>query len=321
MKTRIEVLWDEIAESIRLRAIDDGAYVLRRIDPDFKFDVFAGVDSSGYVMLGIGVARIPPAMQLDSASLDYFRQQRADSSWLMSLRLKQTALVGVFGRLTQDLVDATKDVVSEADLVMLVCDRLNLWKKLFNDGTGGLLEPYQVKGLIAELIFLESTLIAGKRSPLEIVTAWVGPSGADQDFQFSDEVVEIKAIAPTSESVSISSLEQLESALPIRLNVLAMRAASLGEAGAVGLNDLVPRIEGRLAPEPDALSLFRGRLIEAKYVENSHYDKILFQVLASEQFSVTPGFPKITPQMVPDGIVSATYTVSLDRIRTLALGR
>jgi hypothetical protein len=315
MKTRIEEIWDEIAESNRSRPIEPGAYVLRRTDPAFRFDVFAGVDSSGFVMLAIGVGRPPPAIKLDSVSLDYFRQQRADESWLMALRLRQPALVGVFGRLSQDLVDATATVANEAELVMLVRDRLNLWKKLFDHGSGGQLEPYQVKGLIAELIVLESTLLAGQRPALEVVTAWVGPAGADQDFQFSDQMIEVKAIGPGSEGVSISSLQQLVSALPIRLNVQTMRSASAGEKGAIGLNELVPRIEGRLSTSPDALSLLKGKLLEAGYVEAPYYDTILFQVLATEEFPVTKGFPKLTPDLVPRGVVSATYALSLDSIR------
>lgn len=317
MKTKIENVWDEITGSVRSRPIEDGSFVLRRIDPDFRFDVFAGVDSTGFVMLAIGVGRTPPAIKLESASLDYFRQQRADESWLMALRLRQLALVGVFGRLCQDLVDATATVADETELVALASNRLNLWKKLFDQGSGGQLEPYQVKGLIAELLFLEATLIAGKRLPLETITAWVGPSGADQDFQFADEAVEVKAIGPGSDGVSISSLQQLESTLGIRLNVLTMRSASPGEEAAIGLNELVPRIEGRLAVSPDALALFKGKLLEAKYVESPYYDSILFQVLATEEFQVTAAFPKLTPRLVPEAVTSATYVLSLDSIRSL----
>src|SRR5689334_19222435 len=107
MKTRIEQIWDEIAEAAQWRPIGDGAYVLKRIDPELRFSIFGGLDSSGFVMLAIGVNQRPPSINLESASLDYFRQQRADESWLMTLRLRQVPLAGVFGRLCQDLVDAT----------------------------------------------------------------------------------------------------------------------------------------------------------------------------------------------------------------------
>ena len=315
MKTKIEQVWDEIAEAAQIRPISDGSFVLRRIYPEFRFDVFAGIDSAGYVMLAVGVGHAPPAMRLESASLDYFRQQRTDGSWLMALRLRQLALSVVFGRLCQDLVDATVAVADEAALVHLFRDRLNLWKKLLENGSGGQLEPYQIKGLVAEILVLESVLQSGNRTPLELVTAWVGPTGADQDFQFSNEAIEVKAISPGSESVSISSLQQLDSALPTRLCVHTLRPASQGEEGAIGLNSLVPRVEGRLFVSPDALALFKGRLLEAGYVEGPYYDTVLFQPISTEEFSVTDVFPRLTPKQVPRGVMSASYLLSLHSIR------
>lgn len=316
--TRIEEVWVEIQKEVESRPIADGSYKLRRTDPELRFDVFGGIDSSGYVMLAIGTTKVPPALKLDSSSLDYFRQQRGDGTWLMALRLRQTGLSCVFGRLCQDLVDATAEVRDEAALVSLFRERLALWKRLFDYGSSGLLEPNQVKGLIAELLMLEKVLIDGERSMLEAVTAWVGPTGADQDFQFSDEAIEVKAVSIGAETISISSLQQLTSLVPIRLSVYVMRSSSTGEASAIGLNTLVPRLEGRIAGVPEALSVFRGRLLECGYVENPHYEAILFQVMSIEEFPVNDGFPRLTVTTVPRGISAANYSVSLEALRGLS---
>lgn len=313
--TRIEQIWTEIQREAQVRPIGEGNYKLLRIDLGFRFNVFAGVDSSGYVMLAIGVAASPPGLKLESNSLDYFRQQRSDGTWLMALRLRQLDLSGVFGRLCQDLVDSMTAVPDEVALVALFRDRLNLWKKLFDHGSGGLLEPYQVKGMIAELLVLEAILLAGKRSLLEAATAWVGPTGADQDFQFSDEAIEVKAVSPGSESISISSLQQLDALVPIRISMYTMRPASPAEPDAIGLNTLVPRVEGRLSASPDALSVFRGRLLEGGYVENSHYDTIVFQPMSNEEFPVADAFPRLTLASVPRGVSAAAYSLSLDVLR------
>jgi hypothetical protein len=94
-----------------------------------------------------------------------------------------------------------------------------------------------------------------------------------------------------------------------------MRPASPGEPGAVGLNTLVPRLEGHLSASPDALSVFRGRLLEGGYVENPHYDSIVFQPMSSEEFQVTESFPRLTLATVPRGISAASYSVTLDFLR------
>jgi len=314
MKTRIERVWLELLEAARSEPIAEGSYKLLLVDPHFRFKVFGGVDSSGYVMLALGLDKQPPALKLESMSLDYFRQKRADGSWVMALRLRQVGLSGVFGRLCQDLIDAMATVTDEAALTNLVRDRLALWKKLFDDGSAGL-EPWQVKGMVAELLVLEDLLRSRLRSPLEAVTGWVGPTGADQDFQFSDEAIEVKAVGPGATSISISSLQQLDALVSLRIRVHTLRPASVGETDAVGLNNLVPRVEGYLVGSPDALSIFKGRLLEGGYVEGPHYETILFQPISCEELQVTASFPRLTVASVPTGITSATYTLSLDVLR------
>lgn len=317
MTTRIEALWADIARSQTTRQGDAGTFTLRRVDPDGALDIFAGVDSSAFVMLAIGVRSTPPAIELDSSSLDYFRQKRRDGSWLMALRLRQSDLTGVFGRLCQDLLDATEDVADDRALVALFKDRLNLWKKLFRDNGNGLLRDHEVKGLIAELLTLKSMLEASGRRPEEIVSAWVGPFGADQDFLFGDEAVEVKAVGPSADAISISSLQQLDCAAPLSIRVLTMRAATPGEADAVNLNELARELEGQLASDPDALAAFRARLLEACYVEHEHYDSVVFQPTRREVFAVNDRFPRLTAAAVPTGISSASYCIALDRLRIL----
>lgn len=313
--TKIEQIWIELQDDARIRPIAEGSYKLLRIDPSAHLNVFAGLDSTGCVLLSIGIAASPPPLQLESDSLDYFRQRRSDGTWLMALRLKQAELSGVFGRLCQDLVDAMSNVPNEAALVALFRDRLSLWKKLFDQGRGGLLEPHRVKGLIAELLVLEATLHAGRRSVLEATTAWVGPSRADQDFQFSDEAIEVKAVGLGAECISISSLQQLDAAVPLRICVYTMRPASPDEAGSIGLNILVPRVESYISSFPDALSLFRRSLLEAGYVENSYYDSVQFQPMAIEHFRITATSPRLTMATVPRGVAAASYSLSLNFLR------
>lgn len=317
-KTRIELLWDELASSHRSGSAPPGAFKLKMVDPEFRFDLYAGMDDSGCLMLAAGMGRAPPMIRLDSTALDYFRQERADGRWLMVLRLREGTLAPVFGKLCQDLIDSAATVADEPSLIALIRERLLLWRKLFERGNSGLLEPFQIKGLIAELLVLESLIADEHRPPLEAVTAWVGPSGSDQDFLFSGDAIEVKAVGPDAEGVSISSLQQLDCSAPLQLRVQTMRSASASEANAVGLNMLTLRLEGILSTAPEALLLFRGKLLEAGYVENPFYDTVLFELTKAERFQVTPDFPKLTCKSVPPGVVSAAYVVALNCVRNLA---
>lgn len=314
MTTKIEELWRDALQQARNKPIEANGYRLTRIAPESRFDIYAGVDSSSFVLLAIGIHARPPNIATDSSSLDYFRQQRMDGSWLMVLRLRQNGLETVFGKLCQDLADAAEGVPDEKALVTLFRERLNLWKKLFQHGGSGFLQPHEIKGLIAEMLVLELLIRNGVRDVNETVSGWIGPLGADQDFMYSDRAIEVKAIGPGAESISISSLEQLDCTVPIDLILVTLRPATPGEPGVIGLNGLAARIEGLIAESPEALNIFKERLLEARYVEHEFYETLLFEPTSIVAYSVKDTFPKLVRDMVPAGIVCASYSIGIDSI-------
>ena len=314
MMTKIEKLWRDALQQARNKPIEANGFRLTRMAPESRFDIYAGVDSSSFVLLAIGIHARPPNIATDSSSLDYFRQQRKDSSWLMVLRLRQNGLESVFGRLCQDLADAAEGVPDEKALVVLFRERLSLWKKLFQHGGSGFLQPHEIKGLIAEMLVLELLIRDGERDVHETVSGWIGPLGADQDFMYSDRAIEVKAIGPGAESISISSLEQLDCAVPMDLILATLRPATPGEPGAIGLNALAARIEGMIAESPEALNIFKERLLEARYVEHEFYETVLFEPTSIAAYSVMETFPKLVRDMVPAGIVGASYSIGIDSI-------
>jgi hypothetical protein len=314
MMTKIEELWRDALQQAGNKPIEANGFRLIRMAPESRFDIYAGVDSSSFVLLATGIHARPPNIATDSSSLDYFRQQRMDGSWLMVLRLRQNGLETVFGRLCQDLADAAEGMPDEKALVVLFRERLNLWRKLFQHGGSGFLQPHEIKGLIAEMLILELLIRDGERDVHETVSGWIGPLGADQDFRYSDRAIEVKAIGPGAESISISSLEQLGCAVPMDLILATLRPATPGEPGAIGLNALAARIEGVIAESPEALNIFKERLLEARYVEHEFYETVLFEPTSIAAYSVRDTFPKLVRDMVPAGIVGASYSIGIDSI-------
>lgn len=317
MKTSIERAWDSAIKKAQASPPRDTDLVVFRVDERSSKSCYGGVDSEGNLLLAIEVGSLPPLIEIRSAALDFFRQERRGrGAWLMVFRLKMRALTPVFGRLCQDLIDEIESIASESALLGVVQRRISLWQRLFESGPDGLLADFQIKGLLAELLFMESQLTSGVRDPLEIATGWLGPSGGDQDFVFSDQAVEVKAIGPHSEGVSISTLQQLDSPVPLQLHVRTMRAASPAEPSADTLNAAVARIEQIVAPNPQALALLRGSLLEAGFVVHPHYSEVAFEPVAVEEFSVEGLFPRLTTSSVPTGITSATYVLSLQQLRS-----
>lgn len=317
--TKIEQIWLDSIKKTTEFPLDANGFRLNRIDHGSTMDIFAGTDASSCVLIAIGTTKRPPNITIDTNAFDYFRQQRNDGSWLMVLRLQRRGLEAVFGRLCQDLLEAAYQVSGDDAMITLFRDRLLLWKRLFQHGNTGLLEVYQIKGLIAELLFLERLIETSARDLAEAVNGWVGPFGADQDFCFSDEVIEVKAIRPGAEEISISTLGQLSSPLTLRLVVYEMRPATRGECGAISLNDIVARLESRISSDAHSFVVFKGRLLEAGFVEQEYYDTVCFEPVGMKKYSVGEGFPKLTPETVPKGVTKAGYQISICSISSFEI--
>ena len=86
------------------------------------------------------------------------------------------------------------------------------------------------------------------------------------------------------------------------LILATLRPATPGEPGAIGLNALAARIEGMIAESPEALNIFKERLLEARYVEHEFYETVLFEPSSIAAYSVRDTFPKLVRDMVPAGI-------------------
>lgn len=312
--TRIEELWQSIRRDAVAGPVSENGWRLVRVDPLHPFDIYAGVDGSGSAMLAIGTSTRPPAVDADTGSLGYIRLQRAAGRWIMGLKLAGAGLEGVFGRLCQDLADAAAGVATEAALVSLFRERLLLWKRLFRDGESGLLQKFQIKGLIAELLALEDMISSHPADPLLPVLSWTGPGGTSQDFLYASSAVEVKAVSPAAETVSISSARQLDAPVPLTLRLSVLREASPSELGALTLPRLVARVEHCLAGVQHACLTFREKLLEAGYVEHEYYQTVAFTLLETQYYAVREGFPRLVPANLPAGISDVTYTVRLSSI-------
>lgn len=317
MKTSIERAWGAAIERADGAPPKDDGYLFFLLDETSNKKVYGGVDAERHLILAIEVSAQPATATLRSAALDYFRLRREGfDTWLMVLRLRRPDLAPVFGRLCQDLIDEIENTDDEETLIRLVHRRLSLWQRLFDQSGACCLDPQQVMGLLAELLYMDSVLSGGLRTASEIAASWVGPSGADQDFRFSAEAVEVKAVGPGARGVTISSLRQLDGLLPVTLSLWTLRPASADEKVAFTLNGLATSLEQRLASDPVALATFRESLLEVGYVTHPHYDDMAFEPLQTEQFMVEDEFPRLTTGEVPVGITSATYVLSLDFLRS-----
>jgi hypothetical protein len=190
------------------------------------------------------------------------------------------------------------------------------WQKLLALGAHGLLGEGAQQGLFGELHLLKRAL--GSYGTSVALDAWVGPSGAPQDFSLPIGLVEVKSIRAGTREVSISSIEQLDGQHhPLFLNVMQLTATT-GAGTDLTLYGMVSEIRRSLAGDIIAAVEFERKLVSAGYRDCEAYDQRTLAVTAEQWYRVDANFPCLRRKDVAPGITSAVYRINLSAISGFA---
>jgi hypothetical protein len=302
MMIRIERRWQELEP-----APDKPVFQL--LDAEHPLRLYIGREMAGDFLFLLVDREKPPAMK-SMRSVQINSSQRSDGHWSLVLRLVQPELVGLFALLCEDLVSSSSHLPRGSSGMKFFSRRLANWRKLLEEGKDGLLGPSEVRGLFGELWVLEQHFLE-KFGVNQGVAAWVGPYGADQDFQLPDHAWEVKSIQVDAPAIQVASERQLYSSERIlRLIVLTLENSIRKEDPS--LNAIVDRLRVRLQDFPDAREALDERLTMAGYMVRREYDAASFRCGTLRAFDVCEGFPRITTEHVMQGVHDVSYMLALD---------
>lgn len=247
-----------------------------------------------------------------------FLIERADPGSYGGLRLaltrQEAGSTELFAAMVHDVVGALDDIAAtgadENKLLRVLIGRVVAWKQFMSRGANPL-SPEAELGLMGELNFMHDLLESGVPAE-EMLRGWVGPDDAPQDFLLGDGAVEVKATMSSSGfSVKIASLEQLDDSVASPLFLSAVRFSR--EEGGFTLPQMIAETELKLGGDLGMVNLFRERLMVSGYFDGhfGHYTR-KFESKERHIFSVTEGFPRLTPGIVTLGVVRALYEINLD---------
>ena len=191
---------------------------------------------------------------------------------------------------------------------------LKRWQKFLAGKKPRLLSPEEIWGLFAELTFLH-TLLDKHVNQSDVIDAWLGPTGADQDFVFGNVAAEVKALSNSAPpNVRIASENQLESSADYFFLVVTRLVQQSESNMAHSLNELVNMVGATLAKGP-VLDKFQAKLAMAGYIELYHYNSPSLQVADTRAYRVVGRFPRITPSTLDSGISHVRYQLRTDAIK------
>jgi len=287
----------------------------RRADALHPFDFFWGKDSRNHYLFvyqspdGLEIPHKLPSLQ----GIDM--QVYGPESSRLVITLREQSEWELFHALCTDLLQATRNLKGRESVVAVLVRRLTRWQTFLSRGRPGLLSEAQIKGLIGELLFLRDRL-APRYGIEDAVNFWKGPEDAPQDFNVGLAAVEVKCQSgATSPKIRITTADQLCPQLPeMYLFVVTLGTASEGDDTALYLPELIGTVREQILREaPDSFERFGDLLHKIGYVDMEEYLEYRYLLAEERLFKLEEGFPRICPDVVPEGVDRVSYDILLDQ--------
>lgn len=236
----------------------------------------------------------------------------SDNSYALRFSLNYASLDEIFVKLCWDFMSASKDDQKPIEKIVA---QYKKWLRLLQQIGNGLLPPHSQKGLIGELLYLADLI--ERHGENKALSEWVGPEGADQDFNFEDGWAEIKTTIIAGTSVQVSSLQQFDRSDEGTLIVYFLDKTSSTGTTTMSLNEAVELVSSKVTMQSnkDFLEL---KLAKCGYQSKNadEYSAYRFKLSERRQYCVSSGFPRLTKDNVPPAVIEVQYRIDLPSIET-----
>ncbi|MCH3917916.1 MAG: PD-(D/E)XK motif protein [Spirochaetia bacterium] len=286
----------------------DGGYL--QIDVIHPLEWFVGYQSRKQKTLLLIGSIESDEIKSSKSILVTRRKRETDNRNVLSFELLHNEQNEVFATFCADIIEYSRKATDEKSALNLVVRRYKQWSCLLEAEKLSFMDEKCRKGLLGELLFIQER-IKSSGSILKTIQGWVGPNGADQDFIFEDVWYEIKSIDLAATSITISSLEQLDTQNTGELVVMRIDKSAPEKMGAISLNDAVSKIDCLLSDIPEAFDLFHLKLSNYGYIDLKEYSMQKYYCSKIQRYDVNDTFPRMLRRKVPSQIESLHYELSL----------
>lgn len=232
---------------------------------------------------------------------------------VLRIILEDESLSDIFAVMSADLVTATAAQNSTPRALRRCIDRLCMWQGLFERIPVEGLSVEKQRGMLGEILVLESLLLP-RLNRLLAIEAWKGPDPGHQDFIREGLAIEVKtSLAKRHARIQIANEKQLDErphevllVALLRLDESATRGDSLPMA--------VERLRGLVRDDPVAAQALENRLADGGYldVHAPLYVRNRWQCSGRRYFRVEGDFPRLTEANLPAGVGDIRYSIIAD---------
>ena len=310
-------VWTEITDEVTTRVLTDTPFLARRVMTISDVIVYRAVRPGSKLrcLLVRTDASVGPDRQFplwNGLGITHPSLTIADTPSGRYVVLEQTipGTEPICEAILDSLCTALEGVPLAGQTVPVLVRELRIWAKFFETfGHAGLSTEAQ-RGLFGELLILVRTL--APHVGIEIATrSWIGPTGAEQDFQQAAVGIEVKT-STSAGSVRIASEGQLDDKGLEALFLAVVHLRSLSTGG-MTLPELVAEARILADAATGSTADLDHRLREAGYLDvhaGQYGDG--WAVQSTEIYRVVGDFPRVARSSLTPAIEKVQYTLSLN---------
>ena len=306
-RRRLRMTYQEFKDTWKSFSESNKGYLKLPISHPLEFHVgYTSTTRKALVIVDTGKLDKIPCSNAISAE----NRQLTNGKWSLELQLIIEDYEEEFLCLGWDIIISSEKA---DDPIKALVERYLGWQKLLQYAVKDVMSFSQQKGLIAELIHLQE--IIPEKGLCNSLSAWVGPDGSDQDYVYEDSWDEVKAVSLASETVKISSFEQLMQEKTGYLLVYVLEKTTPGD-DRVYLSNLVMNLRNEFSQATTLLDIFNIKLFKYGFRDRDadEYNHNCFRFIERKDYVVDDNFPKLTKKNTPTEIVSGSYNLSLSAL-------
>ena len=277
-----------------------------RVDNEHPLELHIGLDEKGRKAIELRAVFNPRKVSGTSA-IEVNQYKRTDYNTIR-FSLCDPEISGLFYKFCDDLIEQSRGINEKTEGYQTILTRFYQWKKLFVASKNNMLAESQIMGMIGEILYMRGPL-AERLGLSDSLKSWSGQELTHKDFSFGDSWAEVKSTTRNSQSVKISSLEQLDSENPGRLVVYMLEKMSPAYNG-ITLNKLILETRNMFS-DTDERDSFQAKVALQGYEYNDYYDDFVYEISSIKEYLVSEEFPRLTHSNVPAAVTKAAYDLSL----------
>lgn len=283
----------------------------RRFDEIHKFDWFIGYNEEENKSLV--VVTNGEFIKFESTKIINVKlEKRIDNKISLSFNLIDDKYSDIFYKFCEDMIENTRDI-KESNIIQFLLMRWNMWRLAFKNSNQRILNEKEIKGLIGELIFLNQYMFENYGIEKSI-KSWQGPLNFHKDYEIENTWYEVKTTSSNAMTVSISSIEQLESNCIGELDIVILEQTNEVVEENISLNKLISIINNKIM-DIDLKRIFWSKLDNLGYLYDDEYDRYNYRLIKINRYMIEDNsFPRILRSELKDGIINASYEIDIRNI-------